>query len=354
NPTDSPGDIILQPNTQYYVTMPQGMFRDASNNQSASIVKGGWTFTTRSNNGVGPIITSITPGNGAADVALDEQVTVNFSEPITVDYSPGFSAETGSHFVGLQHVFTSADRMSIRLAHSQTDFQKGQVYSILKGANLIYDDDGNALPVITDPDYHTFTTYFPLSIDSSNPVNGATGSSTDGQYSLTFNNTLDAPSNPSAKISLYRYDNDQFVTYGSFSRSGKTLTINFGTLDAFTHYYASVQSGAITDVFNQGFSIGGKSTWHFTTGSVPVFPPTEIALSGNVLNENRNIDQQIGTFSSTDVDDVNFTYSLVAGSGDVDNSFFQITQNRLYTIAPLDYEAKAIRKIRVRTTDPDG
>ncbi|MHC5730920.1 MAG: cadherin repeat domain-containing protein, partial [Nostoc sp.] len=53
--------------------------------------------------------------------------------------------------------------------------------------------------------------------------------------------------------------------------------------------------------------------------------PTDLALDKTDVNENVAANTVIGTFSSTDPDTGNtFTYSLVAGTGDTDNSAFTI------------------------------
>ncbi len=63
--------------------------------------------------------------------------------------------------------------------------------------------------------------------------------------------------------------------------------------------------------------------------------PTDLALSATTVNENVPPNTVIGTFSSTDPDSGNsFTYSLVAGTGDTDNSAFSIVGNQLQ-IRPL-------------------
>ena len=60
----------------------------------------------------------------------------------------------------------------------------------------------------------------------------------------------------------------------------------------------------------------------------------------------------MGTFNTTDPDSGNtFTYSLVGGAGDTNNSSFTISSNALQTAAVFDYETKNNYSIRVRSTD---
>ncbi len=59
--------------------------------------------------------------------------------------------------------------------------------------------------------------------------------------------------------------------------------------------------------------------------------PTDITLSDSLFNQGDPIGTVVGTFSTTDTDDTNHTYSLVAGDGtnDQDNNLFSISGNQL-------------------------
>ncbi|MBE9073063.1 Calx-beta domain-containing protein [Microcystis sp. LEGE 08355] len=83
--------------------------------------------------------------------------------------------------------------------------------------------------------------------------------------------------------------------------------------------------------------------------------PTDLTLSNNTVAENQPINTLIGDFTTTDPDTGNtFTYSLVSGTGDTDNSLFSISANQLKTNATFDYETKNSYSIRVKTTDQGG
>ncbi|MFM6759793.1 MAG: cadherin domain-containing protein [Microcystis panniformis] len=83
--------------------------------------------------------------------------------------------------------------------------------------------------------------------------------------------------------------------------------------------------------------------------------PTNLALSATTVNENVPVNTVIGTFSTTDPDSGNsFTYSLVAGTGDTDNSAFSIVGNQLQINNSPDFETKNSYSIRVKTTDQGG
>ena len=80
--------------------------------------------------------------------------------------------------------------------------------------------------------------------------------------------------------------------------------------------------------------------------------PTNIGLSNSSVAENQPSGTTVGSFSSSDPDTgETFSYSLVSGAGDNDNSSFTIAGNNLRTAAVFDYETKNSYSIRVRTAD---
>ena len=88
---------------------------------------------------------------------------------------------------------------------------------------------------------------------------------------------------------------------------------------------------------------------------LPNEAPTNVALSIASIPENKPVNTEIGTFSTTDPDSGNtFTYSLVSGTGSTDNASFHISGNRLLSSIVFDYETKNSYSIRVRTADQGG
>jgi gliding motility-associated-like protein len=83
--------------------------------------------------------------------------------------------------------------------------------------------------------------------------------------------------------------------------------------------------------------------------------PSAIELSALSINENSAIGTIIGNLSSTDVDaGISHSYALVAGTGDTNNTSFEITGNQLKVKEVFNFEAKSSYSIRVRTTDGDN
>lgn len=151
-------------------------------------------------------------------------------------------------------------------------------------------------------------------------------------------------------------DNDDTATFSLVSGTGDSgnasFTITGGNLttnEVFDRETKSVYSirvrvtDSISLTYEEVFSIvvldGGDA-------------PTAVVLADNSVNENSVTATVVGTLTTTDTDQVDsHTYSLVSGSGDTDNSAFDVSGASLITNAVFDYETKSTYSIRVRTTD---
>ncbi|MFE8701780.1 InlB B-repeat-containing protein, partial [Cytobacillus sp. FJAT-54145] len=99
---------------------------------------------------------------------------------------------------------------------------------------------------------------------------------------------------------------------------------------------------------------GNKSTYTMQSITTPTLnqAPTDISLSNSTVNQSSGTNAVVGTFSTTD-DSGSYTYSLVNGDGDTNNSLFNISNSDLRTnnttaMTPGTYS------VRVRTTDNSG
>jgi hypothetical protein len=85
--------------------------------------------------------------------------------------------------------------------------------------------------------------------------------------------------------------------------------------------------------------------------------PTAITLSNDTIAENAGANAVVGALSTTDVDAGDtFTYTLVTGQGDADNSLFNMNGSDLRATSSLDFESVhgPTYSVRVRTTDSGG
>jgi hypothetical protein len=155
----------------------------------------------------------------------------------------------------------------------------------------------------------------------------------------------------------------------SFSISGSDLIANevfdFETKSTYyIHVRSTDQDGLWTGqeywLPPGPFDIG----WRFTITVTDVAEnsaPTDITLYPSSIAENNSppAGGMIGEFSTTDPNaEDTFTYTLVSGEGDTDNSSFNIfvmgPASILSTSLLFDYETKNSYSIRVRSTDQGG
>jgi len=111
------------------------------------------------------------------------------------------------------------------------------------------------------------------------------------------------------------------------------------TTDSFTYTVSDGHGG--TDTATVTVTINGAND-----------VPTGINLDNSSVAENQRYGTAVGNFSTTDPDTGDtFTYSLVSGEGDDNNTSFTIAGSQLQTVNSFDYETKNSYSIRVRTTD---
>lgn len=86
--------------------------------------------------------------------------------------------------------------------------------------------------------------------------------------------------------------------------------------------------------------------------------PTAIILADDSISENQSINSLVGVLDATDPDaSDSFSYSLVSGTGDTDNSSFAIesgTANLIQNVEGFNFEEKSQYSIRIRATDAAG
>ena len=156
--------------------------------------------------------------------------------------------------------------------------------------------------------------------------------------------------------------NTDYTQSGATSFSGTTGTITFAansstailivdpTVDTIIEGDETV---ALTLASGTGYTI---STTSAVTGTILNNDyPTDILLTKKPASGNLPNGTLLGNFSSVDPDPGDtFTYSLVSGLGDTNNSRFTIDGNQLKTNAPFDTKDPFNYNIRVRTTDQGG
>ncbi|HEC42122.1 MAG TPA: T9SS type A sorting domain-containing protein, partial [Bacteroides sp.] len=81
-------------------------------------------------------------------------------------------------------------------------------------------------------------------------------------------------------------------------------------------------------------------------------PPDSIMLGNHTIDENLLPGSLVGRLTTRDVDTLDYyTYHLVSGDGDDDNSSFSLIGDLLVSATTFDYETKSTLSVRIRTTD---
>jgi hypothetical protein len=195
------------------------------------------------------------------------------------------------------------------------------------------------------------------------------------ELTVTVTNVNEAPTDLALSNNSVAENQPAGTTVGNLSSTDEdagdthTYTLVAGTGDADNAQF-SIQGNTLKTAAS--FNFEAKSSYSIrvkTTDAVGLFTekqftisvtnvneaPTDLALSNNSVAENQPSGTSVGNLSSTDPDNNDtHTYTLVAGTGDGDNSSFTIDGNTLKTAASFNFEADNSYSIRVRTTDAGG
>ncbi|RZI44816.1 DUF4347 domain-containing protein [Herbaspirillum sp. HC18] len=205
-------------------------------------------------------------------------------------------------------------------------------------------------------------------------ITGVTSSTANGTYKVgsivnvkvSFNDTVTvAGGTPS--LLLETGATDRAATYVSGSGSS-TLTFeytvqtgdNAADLDYASVTALALNGAAIRDAAGHGADLSlpaPGATGSLANGKAIVIDglaPTDIALSAASIATSASSNAVVGTLSTTDATTGDsFTYTLVSGTGDTNNSAFNISGNSLRATNPGSLTPGA-NSVRVRTTDAAG
>ena len=219
------------------------------------------------------------------------------------------------------------------------DFEGQPTYSIrvrtLDNGGLSYEKvlTVNALDV-NEPQTNIVLT--PNSVNENSPINTVVG-------------TLSAIDPDVGDSQTYAFVSGAGATDNAlFALSGNTIR----TQAVFDREVKSSYSIRILATDSQGHTIERALT--ITIGNVNE-TPTDIGLSNNMVAENSAVGTVVGNLSTSDIDSGDsFTYTLVSGLGSTDNGLFQIVGGQLQVAGNINFEAKSLLSVRVRSMDVGG
>ncbi|MEP6262889.1 MAG: Ig-like domain-containing protein [Gillisia sp.] len=143
--------------------------------------------------------------------------------------------------------------------------------------------------------------------------------------------------------------------YKNSTPTGSAKPINFSGVQSFASdpdfYDVDEIRIEASDIYVaiDNFTYGSVFTEHVNSA------PTAITLSSTSINENIAANSTVGSLTTTDPDAANtFTYTLVNGTGDTDNSSFTISGANLRITNSPNFEVKNSYSVRIRTTDQGG
>jgi hypothetical protein len=139
-------------------------------------------------------------------------------------------------------------------------------------------------------------------------------------------------------------DNGHFIITGDSLLSGEVF--DYETKNSYSIRVSTTDTGDLS--FEKQLTITINDVYEPPVNQ----SPTDISLDNNTINENEPSGSLVGRFTTTDpdVEDTHY-YSLVSGTGDTDNSDFNISGDSLLTATIFDYETKNTYNIRISTTD---
>jgi uncharacterized protein YdeI (BOF family) len=147
-----------------------------------------WSFSVLDPDSA-PFVTATDPDTDATGVAIDSNVTITFSEAVTL--AAGFAAiscgTSGTHTYALDE---SSDPVIV--LNPDSDFSRGETCTVTITASMVNDEDGTPTPM--DADYSwSFTTLAPdaaPAVSAVTPLDGATGVAYASDLTVTFSEAV--------------------------------------------------------------------------------------------------------------------------------------------------------------------
>ncbi|HYC28412.1 MAG TPA: Ig-like domain-containing protein, partial [Chitinophagaceae bacterium] len=243
-----------------------------------------WTFTTEAGDLTAPLVTSVTPLNGAANINPTTNATATFNEAMNASTINGGTVEMRDPSNNLVASAISYDGGTRTVTIDPvSNLSSGTTYTvrIVSGASGVKDVAGNA---IATNYVWTFTTTVgdvtaPL-VTSTTPANGATSVAPTASITAAFNEPMNASTINSSTVELRDGTNLLLSATISYNAANNTVTITpNATLSYESSYVVLINGGAqgVKDV--AGNALATNYSWSFTTAAPPsnaisIFPAT--------------------------------------------------------------------------------
>src|SRR5437763_7255939 len=238
-------------------------------------------------NDTAPAVTTTVPANGATNVAVNTNITINFNEAVTFSTS-SFSLECPS---GTPKTFNvSGSGTQTATLDPTADLPEGTTCAVKAIANNISDVDSNDPPDQPAADYNfSFTTDSAPTVSSTSPANSATGVNASGNITVTFSEPVNA-SGSSFTLECPSGSAQAFSVSGSGT---STITLDpTADLPGATSCTVTVLASGITDVDggDPPDNLAANYVFSFTTAdAAPSVTTTSPANGADHVAVNSNI-----------------------------------------------------------------
>ncbi|MCY3022844.1 MAG: Ig-like domain-containing protein [Planctomycetota bacterium] len=280
---------------KYYVLIDPNAFQDSlGNNITGNITtdKDAWAFTV---DATPPAIVSLSPANGATEVAPTATLSVTFTKNIVTGSGGNITIKRKAD----NSVFETIPVTSANVTTSGTvatitppvPFTTDTFYVEID-ATCLQDPLGNPFPGITGAATWSFTAdATPPVITGLDPANGSTDATTDTDMDVSFSKNI--LKGTSGNITIKRADGSVFetiaVTSSNVEISGNVATITPPVAFTAGAYYVEIDATCFQDALGNFFlGISGPSTWSFTLSatrpvanaqSLTTFESTPLAIT---------------------------------------------------------------------------
>ena len=263
----------LAPNTVYTAKITIGAKDLAGNALASNYI---WNFTTGATVDITPpTVISTDPANNATDVAINKKIVATFSEamdPLTITTNTftvrqGTTSVSGTlTYVGTIAVFTPQHSLAVNTVYTAT---------MSTGAR---DLAGNALASNYVWNFTTTTTpdITPPTVNSTDPVDNATGVALNKIITAIFSEAMDPSSITTASVTVTGLGGVSVTGTVNYVATSNSLTFTpASNLASSTTYTATITTGAKDAAGNAMLS---NKVWTFNTGAaLDVTPPTVIS-----------------------------------------------------------------------------
>ncbi len=309
-------------NTSFFITADDG---------SGGTVRQSYTLSVANTNDAPIVVSPAADISAAEDVLLSSQISPSIFRDIDGDNLTITASFTGASWL-------TFDAATQRFTGTPAASDIGTV---------------NITLIATDPSGATATDDIVLTVNNTNDA------PTDLSFAITTISENTAVGTSLGTLTTTDEDNGDTFTYTLVSGTGAThnglFTITNGEL--VTNAGINFEENATLSVRIRTSDAAGASyskVFSITVNNVNEIP-TAITSSSLTIAENAGADAEIGTLSTTDPDNGDtFVYSLVAGSGDTDNSGFSISNGKIVAKNSFNFESKSSYSVRVKTQDAGG